>query len=904
MASSSETQLSLEEQLNELREENRGLREQLSGPDLKVFEQNRQLKRDHRKLTEEIRRLTAECVQLAFRVRELEGNLEEVREEVEQHRSQEVMLSGELERERTEREQFLRSQEELVASLKREHEERLAAREQELSERLAETEQRLQLEVTDREERISSLSRKVDELKEQFLSVEIEPEDDEEARPGAAFRLLAQHLEELLGYPGRTLVEQVFNLCRVDISTEDPASLEDVFEALQDTGTKLVRSQEQEELLVSTLEKCWRQLHGEEAPSLEVAEEESSEESLESSEEEESSEEASEDVVAQESEAEQATEEREPAEEASEEGAAPERAEVEMIEFEAETPETAESEPEPEADVAEPEPSPGEPEAPEAEEAPETEEALEVEAEVEEAEEEVLEAEDAGPGEAAAELEASGADSFEQASTALSQGHYEQARSYFEARLEREPASVEARIGLARALHGLAQRDESYAQLLALRDQDLGEAREQFEEVWESVLHTKLEDPRSDIERKRLLVQLAELKFPSAEAAELLSEAEQIPVRIDEDGLISYKQVLGHVESDDVTPYLLDYMHALGDRPDLFEHLEKNFGRLPDVEPVAQAIVALARSSRAAAQEVESQAGELLEPCYATREMAEEINGEEALVEVFLDHLIPRAGIEMQIPSERFEELLHESEPAAFVGSLRQALRNVDYTIFFEEIEVLSYMGEQDFLVEACPEPTPTLLFHQKVEEVPPEELRFLTFRRLVQMYRRHLHLSQLAETLDDDARCKLVQACVDIHRDSDYDISQEIQSRLQQLSEHEGDRRGELLDVLHRLYEDTGSESFLELGDFLYDYQLMKKWLDPIADHFAASVVGLTTASYATARDVLGNGELFDRLEAQGLGLLWEEGYEEFGDLRLRLQRLWLGFLKEASYVEEDEEE
>ncbi|MCA9793984.1 MAG: hypothetical protein KC910_19385, partial [Candidatus Eremiobacteraeota bacterium] len=510
--------------------------------------------------------------------------------------------------------------------------------------------------------------------------------------------------------------------------------------------------------------------------------------------------------------------------------------------------------------------------------------------------------------EGAATGAAVGEATFESAVAALHASQFEQAGEQFEALLS-AGAGPEASVGLMSARIGAGRVEDALALGLSLRGLDLGEAEDQFRSAWEATLTAKLKSPDSDLQRKRLLLALAELKLPGEAGLEALDEAEQIPVRLDEDGLLSYYQVVSRVENEDVTAYLLDYMHSLGDKPELFEHLSKNFARYPEIAKVAEAVVALAGQSRTGAQEAEEAAGELLAPQYATREMAEEIGdpGEEAMVEVFLDHLIPRAGLELPVPSDEFEEFLHDSEPAAFVGSLRQALRNIDYTVFFEEIEVLSYSGEADFLVECCPEPTPTLLFHSKVENVPPEELRFLVFRRLVQMYRRHAYLEHMARALDDSARCKLVKACIEIHQESEYEISEMLVGRLEEIAAQagEGDSpevRGQLDALLDKLYADTGSDSFIELGDFLYDNQLAKKWLDPLADQFAASVVGLTTASYATARDMV-DDELFAELEAKGLGLLWqEERREEFDELRLRLQRLWLGPLKAASYELEEE--
>ncbi|MGE0491138.1 MAG: hypothetical protein AB7S38_18160 [Vulcanimicrobiota bacterium] len=906
MASSSDS-LTLEEQLNELREENRGLREQISGPDLSAFEQNRQLKIERKKLQDDVRRLTSECVQLTFQIRELEGKLSDTegklqategklrdaedqlrqaheeadgyRASIEQHRSQEMMLSQELEDTRTTNADTLKKleqeREEQLRQLEQEREQERRRLEEEREAALAEAEERMQSEIAQREGQIGELRQRVDEFKEQFLSTELPALDaDASIGEGRAFSLLTEHLERLLGYPGRTLVEQVFSLCRADFSTSDPKQLEDVFEALQDTASKLVRSPDQEKELADVLAACWAELGVSEERPARTAEATPTEPEPESVEETPTAPER------------EVVEEAAVEEDVSEEPVVEEPVVEEPVVEEPVVEEPVVEEPVVEEPVVE-EPVAEEPAAEEAESEPEVAEAV---------------AEGAATGAATGEV------TFESAVALLHEGQFDQAAAQFET-LRSGDGGNEVSVGLMSAQIGAGRVDDAVELGLNLRGQDLGEAEEQFRSVWETTLTTKLKNPDSDLQRKRLLLALAELKLPAEAGLEALDEAEQIPVRLDEDGLLSYYQVVSRVDNEDVTAYLLDYMHSLGDKPELFEHLSKNFSRYPEIAKVAEAVVALAGQSRTGAQEAEEAAGELLAPQYATREMAEEIGdpGEEAMVEVFLDHLIPRAGLELPVPSDEFEEFLHDSEPAAFVGSLRQALRNIDYTVFFEEIEVLSYAGEADFLVESCPEPTPTLLFHSKVENVPPEELRFLVFRRLVQMYRRHAYLEHMARALDDAARCKLVKACIEIHQESEYEISPMLVSRLAEISAQAGEGddpevRGQLDALLDKLYADTGSDSFIELGDFLYDNQLAKKWLDPLADQFAASVVGLTTASYATARDMV-DDELFSELEAKGLGLLWQdENREQYEELRLRLQRLWLGPLKAASYELEEE--
>ncbi|MBI3927118.1 MAG: hypothetical protein HY319_16395 [Armatimonadetes bacterium] len=1125
MAPSIENQPSAEELIVSLREENRALKEQLSGTDLKVFEQIRELRSRNKKQTDEIRRLTAECVQLAFRVRELETQVEEAQSQAQSFQSQETELSGQLHDQ-------LRSYEESIEQIRRESQ----ADRESLESRFVEREQALLMEMQSRDEQISSLETTIAELKEQFLSAEsVEELEPASVRDGIAFQILVGNLEELLGFSGRTLVEQVYFLCRAEADTEDTSLLEDIFEALQDTGAKLVRNQEQEAALTATLERSWKQVmerlgrevstaaapaeelevephwiepagpgiaeqaraveaapvpvespRGEapvaEAPRVEVPATEPPRVEVPAGRAEAPAAEPPQVAVPAtepprvevpagraEAPATEAPRVEVPATEpprvevpagrpetpateppraevpagrleapapepprvevpagrpeapATEppraevpagrmEAPAPEPPRVEVpagrmeapapepprVEVPAGRPEAPATEPprvevpaaeppvnepprvatpvslvgapvaetvpgrleppptetapeppvgvelgtaefageeravaaeeppvppflaaqvpgnrephpvpvpmtEPEGDLAiEPEPEPAVAAVPETEEPPPAprpaleEPAIAVE-DVIELEEEPEEAAPPAPATEPQRAPAPPADvSLENAGALLEEGEYEEAEAQFRALLRDEPESPEYQFGMMRACVGVQQWEEAHrlGLELAKRQHEWDEeTREQVNLIRLEAIQAKIQNPRSEVEVKELLLEVAEMKLPSPEAVEYLDEAEKIPVRIEGEGRLSFHRVALQADVADVSAYLLDYMHQLGDRPDLFGHIEKVYAQT-EFAPMAGAVLALARLPRSQA---EARVATLLGPNPATKAMVEAIGdaGEEALVEVFLDHLIPRAGVELPLPSRRFQRRLQQAEPAAFVGSLRQALRHVNYTIFFDQIEVLSYAGTDSFLVDAAPVPTPTLLFHKSVEEVPPEELRFLVFRRLVQIFRRHLHLYHLAEAFDDTTRDRLIQACVQMHLDSEYEISEVLMYEVEQITRAAAHRPA-VESLLWKLYEHTGSDNFLDLADFMYEDRLMKKWLDPLADHFAAQVVGLAPASYATAREHLRSDPLYARIEAEGFQVLYApEAMDRHSDLRLRLQRLWMGSLK-----------
>ena len=79
------------------------------------------------------------------------------------------------------------------------------------------------------------------------------------------------------------------------------------------------------------------------------------------------------------------------------------------------------------------------------------------------------------------------------------------------------------------------------------------------------------------------------------------------------------------------------------------------------------------------------------------------------------------------------------------------------------------------------------------------------------------------------------------------------------------------------------------------------RKWLDSIADGFAARQTGIVVASYAICRDLLEEEE-FEQVEENGFGWLYqEENLGKHSELRLRLQRLWSSPLK--ALISEPEE-
>ena len=1002
----------LEEAIKEIE----GLKEQLSGSDLKVFTQNRELRQENQKLRDEITRLTEECVTQTFAVRSLEkgktkleargveleskiagletqvadlqSRIEELTEEVGVHRSQEIHLSQELER-------TVSSNAQEVAKLQDTHAQEVAETKRRLEEQKAAIEQELSGKLQTKAEEVESLLTRVEQFKEEFLSQELTSvavKDASSPPEGKAFGLLRTRMETLLGFPGKTLVEQVFRHCGADEATSDPEILEEAFEALQDTASKLVRNPEQEQDLANLLSSVWSELGlgsaesspvaastapsaaaeppqeespeeepsvdadtANQAPSEESAEAQPSPEAavskVDSSEEpvvedeagatEEPTSETSNDEVAIEEAATEAepSDEQPPsdetdavteedrsvpvaaAEEPTQESAEPVETEVASdsvedatesapSEAEEESTDTASSEAAASEEAPESEPSSpveehvGEEQAPEdapsqesaAEEAASDAPAAAIVSDSEPtktpeppAESESVEAEDATP-------EASSDDGgFEAAAAALQDGDFAKSWPVFHRLRSQEPTEPTYLVGEIASLAGLEKYEEAYLLGKGLDLELLEDSAEVYRASFETVLIGMVERAETLLKRKKLLCELIAFSADEERIMSYLDEAEEISLRTAGEGQLSLLQARHRVGQDDVTEYLIDALGSLSDRPEIFSLIKENLQRYPELAPLSEFMERLLQSSRAEALEAEVGAKELVSPEEPIEDQLDDVDpGEEALVQVFLEHLLPRTGVTVELPSEEFEDYLQESEPAAFVGALRQALRSVDYTMFFDEIEVISYDGDEHFLLRSSPEPKPTLLFGANVDDAPPEELRFLVLRELFSMYRRHSHLAHLSAQLDDAIRWTFVNTCLDIHKDAEFQIPEELTEKLASLKAdaaaegQDPEFRKSLEAFLGAIYEATESDSFLELSDFLYDGQLHKKWLDPFADGFAAKQTGVVVASFAIARDSM-ESEDFETLEETGFGWLYEdENLEKYRELRLRLQRLW----------------
>lgn len=489
---------------------------------------------------------------------------------------------------------------------------------------------------------------------------------------------------------------------------------------------------------------------------------------------------------------------------------------------------------------------------------------------------------------------------FDRAASLLESGQHAEALPLFEALNEQDPEEPAYQVGRLACLTGLGEYREAIEIGRGMREAELGETREVYLESLETALIGYANESESELIKKECLLELILLSTTPEQIQSYLDEADEIPLRIAREGELSLLQARHRISQDDVTEYLLDVLHALPNQLETFALLKTNLERYPELKSLSLFLERLLDAPRAESLEAETQVADLLGQGGAIEDLIDETDpGEEALVQVFLEHLIPRSGIDVDLPSEEFEELMHDSEPAAFVGSLRQALRGVDYTLFFDEIEVLSYDGDEEFILRTSPEPKPTLLFGADIDDVPPEELKFLVLREFFSMHRRHSHLAHISTGLDDQKRVQLVRACIDIFNEFEAKVPDSTVDHLKEIDEQaqkggqDPSIKEKLSDFLREVYLETEHDSFLELGDFLYDGQLNSKWLDSIADSFGAKQCGLVVASFAICREYL-DAEQFEQVEENGFS--WLYGHEDrslFRDLKLRLQRLWSSPLK-----------
>ncbi len=424
----------------------------------------------------------------------------------------------------------------------------------------------------------------------------------------------------------------------------------------------------------------------------------------------------------------------------------------------------------------------------------------------------------------------------------------------------------------------------------------------QFITTMTTVLNERIGQSRSMAEKKRCLLELAELHLADSEqAVDYLRRAKRIPNPIRGEGRIDYYLTcLLAGTPEDRSTYVRNYMGSVADSDRLFAHLDEIYkeNRHRNQAPVARAIVALGRGSAERAQAAEGEAGAALAPVEADPDLLEQSwsKAEPGILKLFLDNLITRAKVAARFPAPRFHEWLGQSKPAPD-GWKPRVLANEDNDAIFKlgRLTVHRYEGPERFMVRAAPEPEVALIVNQQAESLPEGQLRFFLLSALFQVKRRHLHLYRAAEALDDEGRVRLLLACRDHVVQSGVDITDALTRKIDAFSAATPDFSRALQTLLEQLYEHTLSDEFDQLREFMFDPVPFREQLEGAADRFATRLVGLCQASYAAAYESLSDRDLLEKVRRDGFRVLYRKPPETHREARLRLQRIWLGPLLRA---------
>lgn len=867
----------LAQQLAQLQEENASLKSQMGEPDLKAFEQIKELRSTNKRLTDEVKRLTGEGVQLAFKNRQLDQQAKKLQQELAETQERAAQELAEARNQAAEMKARLEAQladatargekldhsvEELQTELTQSreqvhsHEAELARQKDELARRQQNMSQ-LQEELTTRESRIAKLEQLVHDFKEQFLSG-----DDFGAvtspTTGTPYDILMTQLDFALGIPGRTLVDQVYELLELPHECTEMPRLEELFDTLQDTGGQLFGEPADQAGLKAALAEAWNQVSGQESspPASPVVEQPSPEPEAET----------------------QVEPEVEPA---------PPEPELSLPEPEVEAPEeesdlsalldaesgedaqTPQSQPvselslnlEDELADHEDEPAP----QPVAEEAAVEEVSHSPQAEVPDL---IIPEPESAPAELGFEdalnLEESEPVQAVQETEVLAEEPVMVAEEPVEEEATEMPAAVAAEASLEEVAAAAPTETEDWAPAAA---------RAKFEQIANG-LNLVSSNPQG--------------------AAELLEQALEVETWVENEAKANLALARIKAGQEDIVPFLNEAM-AGTEMVYLFEILSSAESTASGNNGDRLALFyQFGTSPRAEVQKQELGVG--MGKRGLNRDFVSNLGNEEEqeVVSFLRDSLLPKAGIKLPVPSEQFEQRLENTGPAAFVGTLRQALRAVDYTLFdFPELKVLTYDGDDLFLVDACAEPELTLIFHRDIEGMPPEELCFLVFRHLVRMYRGHSQLAHQSSALNDGQRLQLAQAAVELYLEEGSVPNPSLMDRLQALDPAAPEFENECRQLLLHWYQATNWVGFLYTREFAFRDEVFLKRLDPVADHAAARLVGITAATYGCLREeLLFQPELLEEVQ-EGLNDLFEHG-SGITSARMRIQRMWNEFLLE----------
>ncbi|MGE0493697.1 MAG: hypothetical protein AB7S38_31095 [Vulcanimicrobiota bacterium] len=460
----------------------------------------------------------------------------------------------------------------------------------------------------------------------------------------------------------------------------------------------------------------------------------------------------------------------------------------------------------------------------------------------------------------------------------------EEALADFESLVELDPHDPRALKGYFASLVFCRHWEEALTVGRKMREE--GECTPEFHEAMDTVLRNRLEETQAPVARKQLLIELGEHHLDEPrKALRFFRQADQITVKVPADGALAYHLCcLLEDSGEDRSRHLLAYMTNHQHPPELLEHVRQIFNhpRHRNAFPAVRTILTLARRPRAQAENVQRKVGGSVlasEPALIKPDETRD-SDETRILNFCLQQLPQRASLEVPTTSPEFEARLEGSQPAPQSSRVTEIVLEAARTFRVATLRVRVKSGEPTFLIDGNQHPSPTVVYHQCLENLDLHELRFLIYGLLFQMMRGHLQVRRAAASLDDTTRARLINTCVDHYLAVGHILPEQLLLELRA-----GQNLRENTELLCSL---TNHATFDDLRELCFQERPFAAVFDRLADRFASRASGLTAASFALVRDALEDGDQLKKLEQNGLGLLYCDQPQIDPGLLDRLQWLW----------------
>jgi len=260
----------------------------------------------------------------------------------------------------------------------------------------------------------------------------------------------------------------------------------------------------------------------------------------------------------------------------------------------------------------------------------------------------------------------------------------------------------------------------------------------------------------------------------------------------------------------------------------------------------------------------------------------------QAALDYLLEEAMPRSGLTIALPSPEFVAWQADSSEASAQDPSAQLARRMAERIFgMDDLQVRT--ASSGLLAVASRTPDPVLLLHRDLEAASSGEVRYLVARELFALHRRHVELSAAVHQLDGRARARLIRRAAAFLIECGAELSPQLLGDTSALWGSEPpERMGALLEEMHRT---SPREELQILKEFLIGQAPFRTLMEWEADRFAVRISGPGSASAALVREVAGPAQRNECARA-GFQALWQPPQTEMRCLRLRLQRIWAGYL------------